>query len=413
MRFEASSPAAREEGCMSDRESRVAGVQQMLDLLEKRVREYKAWCRRASQGSPPAQQPSEISVGEVETVEQLIHDISRDFTGSDIVNKNIWEASNSFCRKIERKCGEFWAQQEEYLRCLLLWIATTRMYLTYLDGQVPQSKTQRADPWYMAGTEGTGEYLVVFRTSLGRVGYRLLERGASYRIRVEPEASGRSQLARQLTKPQWKQPGNQGQNRFSAEVREEELLSVVGIAIHALEPNDVGAEIGPLAPEWVQRIVEQARKGNSRSRPARNQIFFSCSHKDKKWLEMFQTMLKPAMRSDMLWDDTKIAAGAKWKEEIRKSLTAAKVAVLLVSKHFLASDFILRHELPPLLKAENEEGLMILWVPVGFSMYQGTEIAEYQAAHDPSRPLDSLKGPSRDKAMVAICEKIKTAANAL
>ena len=35
-------------------------------------------------------------------------------------------------------------------------------------------------------------------------------------------------------------------------------------------------------------------------RPVRNQVFFSYSHKDKKWLERFQTMLKPVMRGDML-----------------------------------------------------------------------------------------------------------------
>ena len=108
-------------------------------------------------------------------------------------------------------------------------------------------------------------------------------------------------------------------------------------------------------------------------------------------------MLKPVVHGDMLWDDTRIDPGAKWKEGIRRALESAKVAVLLVSKNFLASDFIRKSELLPLLEAERQGGLTILWVPVGFSMYQGTEIAEYQAINDPSRPLDSMKGPARDK----------------
>src|SRR5437016_3719235 len=33
---------------------------------------------------------------------------------------------------------------------------------------------QMSDPWRMAGTEGTGEYVVVVRTHLGRIGYRVL-----------------------------------------------------------------------------------------------------------------------------------------------------------------------------------------------------------------------------------------------
>jgi formylglycine-generating enzyme required for sulfatase activity len=88
----------------------------------------------------------------------------------------------------------------------------------------------------------------------------------------------------------------------------------------------------------------------------------------------------------------------------------ARVAVLLVTPDFLASDFIANDELPPLLKRAEEDGLTVVWVAVRHSLYRETAIAAYQAANNPARPLAALSPSEQDEEFVKIAQQIRDAA---
>lgn len=142
----------------------------------------------------------------------------------------------------------------------------------------------------------------------------------------------------------------------------------------------------------------------------RSSAFISYSHKDSKWLEKLQTMLVPLTRGGLkVWSDEQIKPGSRWREEIKMALADAKVAILLVSPHFLASEFINNKELPELFNAAEKDGLRILWIPVEDCLYEHTPIGEYQAVHSPAQPLASLKGAKVNEALKAICKAVAEA----
>lgn len=146
--------------------------------------------------------------------------------------------------------------------------------------------------------------------------------------------------------------------------------------------------------------------------PARPKIFVSYAHTDKEWLERMNVHLKPLERSHNveLWTDQKIGVGKRWLDEIQTALDESHVAVLLVSAHFLASDFIADGELPPLLQKAVQEGTRIMPVIVGSCDFRGhPDLGAFQSANDPDAPLQGLTPVQVDQVFVKLKRAIEEA----
>jgi len=146
-----------------------------------------------------------------------------------------------------------------------------------------------------------------------------------------------------------------------------------------------------------------------------NRIFVSYSHEDEEWQSRLCQMLAPFLRDgDLeleLWvDDENVQPGDRWHENIQSALKTAGVAVVLVSASFLASEYIMKYELPEIISAAADGKLRLFWVYVSHAGYDATELDAFQAAHDVSQPLYALARPDQDEILLAIARDIKAAA---
>lgn len=141
-------------------------------------------------------------------------------------------------------------------------------------------------------------------------------------------------------------------------------------------------------------------------------VFISYAHSDKSWLDVLSKHLTVLAGSRSLisaWSDASILPGENWSDKIVDALNKADVAVLLVSPDYLVSEFAQR-EMSALLKAAEERGLRLFWIPVRHSLVAETPLSKFQAAWDPSKPLSALTGPALDEALVQIARRIAEAA---
>ena len=150
--------------------------------------------------------------------------------------------------------------------------------------------------------------------------------------------------------------------------------------------------------------------GDSPDEPAvvRDQVFVSYSRKDKKYMEELKVHLKPFKLPK--WIDTDIQTGANWREDLQAAVKKTRVAVFLVSPDSLASDFINKEELGPLVAAKEAGEVTIVWVQLSACAYDRTSLKDLQAVYSPpGKPVAGLTKAKRDAAWLEVSREVKKA----
>ena len=197
--------------------------------------------------------------------------------------------------------------------------------------------------------------------------------------------------------------------RFSYEVRLSQ--SLISMALNGKRR---------ISPKSAQRIIEfleieeneipYVSIDSTKKIHKGKKIFISYSHKDHSYVERLMVHLKPLEKQGLIdpWVDTRLLAGDKWKKEIEKALKSAKVGILLISADFLASDFIIDNELPPILHDAEEAGTLIIPVilkPCRFTREEN--LREFQSINPPDEPLCLLDENDRELIYDSIAQRIE------
>jgi hypothetical protein len=161
------------------------------------------------------------------------------------------------------------------------------------------------------------------------------------------------------------------------------------------EPNEMAPDFQLRLEHVIQEALDNPEAFSALPVPKEsvNSVFISYSHRDSDFLERLMVHLKPLEKEGLidLWVDTKLQAGDQWRTEIEKALARARVAVLLITADFLASDFIVDNELPPLLEKAESEGTRVIPVivkPCRFA--RDKSLKRFQAVNNPNAPLATL-----------------------
>ncbi|HUE89731.1 MAG TPA: toll/interleukin-1 receptor domain-containing protein [Vicinamibacterales bacterium] len=146
---------------------------------------------------------------------------------------------------------------------------------------------------------------------------------------------------------------------------------------------------------------------------ARPAVFISYSHKDEHWKNRLVAHLRVLEREGALdlWDDRRLAAGDEWRPDIEQAIAHATVAILIVSKDFLTSQFIREEELTQILARRSQRQLRVIPLIAEPCAWQAVEALQGIQA----RPIDgrALSGGTEheiDQALSALALEIRALA---
>jgi tetratricopeptide (TPR) repeat protein len=139
------------------------------------------------------------------------------------------------------------------------------------------------------------------------------------------------------------------------------------------------------------------------------QAFFIYAHKDERLRDALEISLAVYKREGVIstWYDGKIVPGEEWNRVIKENLRASRVFLLLVSPHFLNSDFINDVEMKYALKMHKKALAVVIPIILKPCDWKRTRLENLQALPKGGRPITLWR--NQDQAWADVVQGIRKA----
>ena len=141
----------------------------------------------------------------------------------------------------------------------------------------------------------------------------------------------------------------------------------------------------------------------------RPSVFISYSSRDARAFAELEILLKPLQKTHGLlqtWSDRCITPGAEWDKQIRAELERADVVLMLVSRHFLATDYITDIEIIRAMERAEAGQCLLVSVILENCGWEKMAFSKYQALPTKAKPILDYK-PQR-KGWEQVRERLHT-----
>ena len=145
------------------------------------------------------------------------------------------------------------------------------------------------------------------------------------------------------------------------------------------------------------------------SKPHRAKVFVSYSHLDEKFRNELDIQLKILEKKNYLewWSDQRLIPGDEWEQAILDKLETSDIILLLVSSHFLASDFCWNIELTKAIKRHEDGDARVVPIFVRDCAPEETPIEKLHGVPSKDKPVSNWK--DRHKAWMKVAKGIQNA----